>query len=86
MCYVRYMRTISQRDLRNDSGAVLRAVESGETIIVVKNGTPVAELRPLRGRQGVPMEEWIAKTRYLPAVDLGRLRADIDAAVDPSMD
>jgi prevent-host-death family protein len=65
---------------------VLRAVESGETIIVVRNGTPVAELRPLRRRQGVPMEEWIAKTRYLPPIDFGRFRADIDAAIDPAID
>lgn len=38
---------ISQRQLRNDSGAVLRAVEAGETFVVTSNGRPVAELRPI---------------------------------------
>lgn len=38
---------ISQRQLRNDSGAVLRAVEAGEVFIVTSNGRPVAELRPV---------------------------------------
>lgn len=80
------MRTINQRELRNDSSAVLRAVENGETIIITKNGTPVAELRPLRRRRGVPMEEWIAKTGYLPPVNFDQLRADIDAAIDPGID
>jgi prevent-host-death family protein len=38
---------ISQRQLRNDSGAVMRAVEAGEVFIVTSNGRPVAELRPV---------------------------------------
>jgi len=38
---------ISQRQLRNESGAVLRAVEAGETFVVTSNGRPVAELRPI---------------------------------------
>jgi prevent-host-death family protein len=45
------IRTITQRELRNDSGAVLREVEAGRTIIVSRNGTPVGELRPIRRRR-----------------------------------
>ena len=41
-------RTISHRELRNNSGEVLRAVAAGETFIVTNNGEPVAELRPVR--------------------------------------
>lgn len=41
-------RVISQRELRNDSGAVLREVQAGRTIIVTRNGVPVAELGPSR--------------------------------------
>lgn len=40
-------RHISQRQLRNDSGAVLRAVEAGEAFVITNNGRPVAELRPI---------------------------------------
>ena len=40
-------KQISQRQLRNESGAVLRAVEAGESFIITNNGRPVAELRPI---------------------------------------
>jgi predicted nucleic acid-binding protein len=32
---------ITQRDLRNDSGAMLRDVQAGQTLIVTRNGVPV---------------------------------------------
>lgn len=41
------MKTISQRELRNDSGAVLRQVEEGATFRVTNRGTPVATLAPV---------------------------------------
>lgn len=37
-------RTIPQRELRNNVGAVLRAVEAGETFTVTVRGRPVARL------------------------------------------
>ena len=43
------MKTISQRELRNDSAEVLRAVEQGETFTVTRRGVPVAQLGPLAG-------------------------------------
>lgn len=39
---------ISQRQLRNDSGAILRAVRDGAVFIVTNNGQPVAEIRPIQ--------------------------------------
>ncbi len=45
--YTRSMRTISQRELRNDSGQVLRDVEAGHTMVVTRRGTPVARITPL---------------------------------------
>jgi prevent-host-death family protein len=41
------VKTISQRELRNSSGAVLRAVAAGETLIVTNNGVPAALLSPV---------------------------------------
>lgn len=38
---------ISQRQFRNESGAILRAVEAGESFVITNNGRPVAELRPI---------------------------------------
>lgn len=40
------MRTIPQRELRNDSGRVLAAVAAGETIEVTSNGTAMAVMVP----------------------------------------
>ncbi|MPY90806.1 MAG: type II toxin-antitoxin system prevent-host-death family antitoxin [Luteitalea sp.] len=47
-------RIITQRELRNDSASVLRDVQSGQTITVTRNVTPVAELRPIPPRRFVP--------------------------------
>lgn len=41
------MRSISQRELRNDSADVLRQVEAGESLVITRRGTPVAKLVPL---------------------------------------
>jgi prevent-host-death family protein len=41
--------TISHRELRNQSGRILRAVAAGESYTVTNNGTPVAKLVPLAG-------------------------------------
>jgi prevent-host-death family protein len=79
-------RVISQRELRNDSAAVLREVQSGRTVTVTRNGTPVAELRPVPQRQFVPRSVIAQAARRAPRVDLARLRADLDAVVDPSIE
>jgi prevent-host-death family protein len=79
-------RTISQRELRNDSAAVLRDVQAGQTIIVTRNGTPVAELRPVPPRQYVPRAVIADAARRAPRVDAARLRADLDAVVDQATD
>lgn len=41
------MRSISQRELRNDNAAIIRAVEAGESFTVTKRGVPVARLAPV---------------------------------------
>lgn len=41
------MRTISQRELRNDNAEVIRGVEAGESYVVTRRGVPVARLLPL---------------------------------------
>ena len=40
-------RHLSHRELRNESGRVLRAVEAGETFVVTNAGVPVGRLVPL---------------------------------------
>lgn len=41
------VKTLNQRELRNDSGEVLRLVEQGETFTITRRGVPVAMLGPL---------------------------------------
>ncbi len=78
-------RAITQRELRNDSGAVLRDVQAGETVTVTRNGTPVAELRPLPPRRRfVPREVIAAAAHTAPRVDADRFRADLDAVAGGS--
>ena len=79
-------RTITQRELRNDSGAILREVQAGQTIIVTRNGVPVAEFRAVRQRQFVHRAVIAHAARQAPRVDAGGMRADLDAVVDQSAD
>ncbi len=79
-------RIITQRELRNDSSAVLREVQAGRTLIVTRNGMPVAELRPIPPRRFVPRAVIAEAAQRAPRVDAGQLRADLDAVVDQSVD
>lgn len=51
------MKTIPQRELRNRSGEILRAVEAGEHFTITVDGRPVAILGPLSKRRWVPRTE-----------------------------
>jgi prevent-host-death family protein len=79
-------REISQRELRNDSGAILRAVEAGEDFVVTRNGTPLSELRPLRRRRFVAKAELAAAARQLARIDTVAFRSDVDEVVDQSLE
>ena len=41
------LRSLSQRELRNESGRVLRAVSEGQSFVVTNRGVPVARIVPL---------------------------------------
>jgi prevent-host-death family protein len=78
-------REITQRELRNDSGAILRAVEGGATFVVTRNGTPVAELHPLRRRTFVSTTQVMAMFAHDTTIDAERFFGDLDAAVDQDL-
>ena len=75
---------VTVRELRNHGGRVLDRVERGEALTVTKDGSPVAELRPLP-RRSLPATELIARARRIPKVDPDRLRRDIDEILDQSL-
>jgi prevent-host-death family protein len=41
-------RAITQQELRNSIGEIMRALERGESFVVTRNGVPVGELTPTR--------------------------------------
>jgi prevent-host-death family protein len=63
------VKTITQREFRNNSAAVMDAVEAGETYVVTRNGVEVAEVRPVARRRRLTAEELVEKYRRLPRVD-----------------
>jgi prevent-host-death family protein len=73
-------REITQRELRNQSGEIMRELDEGETFIVTRNGVPVGELTPLRRHRFVAAEAAVAMFKAAPRVDYQRLREDLDAA------
>jgi antitoxin (DNA-binding transcriptional repressor) of toxin-antitoxin stability system len=75
-------REISQRELRNASGDIMRALDRGETFIVTRNGVPVGELRPIRRRRFVGADAAISAFTNAPAIDGLRFREDVDAVLD----
>jgi antitoxin (DNA-binding transcriptional repressor) of toxin-antitoxin stability system len=79
-------REITQRELRNDSGTIMRRLDEGEAFVVTRNGTPVGELTPLRRRRFVNTKAAIASFRTAPSIDAARFRADLDAAASQDAD
>jgi prevent-host-death family protein len=72
------MKVISQREFRNNSAAVMDAVEAGEVYRVTRNGVAVAELRPLSRRRRLSAEELVERHRRLPRIDYVRMRQEAD--------
>jgi prevent-host-death family protein len=67
------MPSIPQKDLRNNSGEILRRAEAGEHFTITVSGRPVAELGPAR------REQWV-NTSTLGALYM--LERDPNLAVD----
>jgi antitoxin (DNA-binding transcriptional repressor) of toxin-antitoxin stability system len=77
---------ISQRELRNDSGRIMRALDSGTTFVVTRNGQPVGELRPLRRARFVDAITVAEAYRHAPPLDWDNVRNDLDTFVDQDVE
>lgn len=75
-------RTITQRELRNESGEIMRRLDAGETFVVTRRGVPVGELIPVRRRRFASREQVVSMFGSAAPVDGGRMRADLDRDVD----
>lgn len=83
MCYTVGMpRRITQRELRNESGRIMRALDHGEAFTVTRNGVPVGELVPVRVRVFVSADAVSAAYRRAPRIARARFRRDVDRAIN----
>lgn len=73
---------ISQRELRNNSGDIMRRLDEGEIFVVTRNGVPVGELTPVRRRRVVNGPALNQAFSAAPRIDYARLRADLDSIAD----
>jgi prevent-host-death family protein len=79
---VNMTRTITQRELRNDSGEIMRQLDEGATFVVTRRGVPVGELVPIRRRRFATRREIAAGFRTAPPIDVDQLRSELDRLVD----
>ncbi len=79
--------TIGQRELRNDNARIIDAVAAGETFVVTRHGTPVAELRPVEERRPrfVSRSALLAAAASGPHLDAAWFRADLDRSLDQAV-
>jgi antitoxin (DNA-binding transcriptional repressor) of toxin-antitoxin stability system len=75
-------RDLTQRELRNDSGEIMRALDAGETFRVTRNGVPVGELTPVRRRRYVARDTALAAFATAATIDADQFRADVDGRLD----
>jgi len=61
-------------------------VQAGETIVVTRNGTRVAELRPVSPRRFVARSLIERSAKKVPRIKAARFRKDLDRVVDQSAD
>ena len=79
-------RTITQRELRDESDDIMRRLEAGETFVITRRGVPIGELVPIRRRRFAPRGEIAAAFGGLPPIDVDQLRSDIDRLIDQDIE
>jgi antitoxin (DNA-binding transcriptional repressor) of toxin-antitoxin stability system len=75
-------RRITQRELRNESGRIMRDLDKGRAFVVTRNGVPVGDLSPLRQRVFVPSDAVVAAFIGAPRVAQVRFRKEVDAVIN----
>jgi antitoxin (DNA-binding transcriptional repressor) of toxin-antitoxin stability system len=75
-------RKITQRELRNESGDVMRALDAGEAFVVTRNGVAVGELTPLLRDRFTPKATVVAAFSNVPPIDLNKFRKSLETIID----
>ncbi len=80
------MTTVALRDLRNHTADVLRQVSGGTHVTITVNGTPVAEISPVRSVRG----QFLSKAELIEIITLRQadpaLRDDLEALAGDTTD
>lgn len=63
------MVRLTATDVARSFSTVMNRVDAGEEIEIVRNGIPVAELRPAPRRRTISAERWRELLASAPAVD-----------------
>ncbi|MCK9872170.1 type II toxin-antitoxin system prevent-host-death family antitoxin [Nocardiopsis dassonvillei] len=72
------MKTITQREFRNNAASVMDQVEAGESFHVTRNGVEVARVSPVVRHRRLSAEELVERHRRLPRVDYTQMREEAD--------
>lgn len=63
------MVRLTATDVARSFSSVINRVDAGEQIEIVRNGVPIAELRPAPRRRTISAERWRELLDAAPAVD-----------------
>lgn len=75
------------QQLASTTDELVRRAQVGEVITITDEGRPVKALMPHRpGDRFANKHDVLRNFASLPAVDPDRLRADLDAVIDPRLD
>lgn len=77
---------ITQRELRNESGKIMRALDRGDSFVVTRNGVPLGELLPAGRRRFVAVDAVLAAFAGAPRIHAAGMCEEIDATVDQTPD
>lgn len=76
-------RELTQRQLRNESGEVMRSLDQGEQFVVTRSGVPVGRLLPIERARFVVAAAAVGAFTAAAPVEGRRLREDLDRIADP---
>jgi prevent-host-death family protein len=79
-------QVVTQRELRNGSGEIMRRLDEGESFVVTRNGVPVGELTPLRRLRFVTVESIAQLVQTAPPLDGEQFRRDLDTFADQDIE
>lgn len=75
-------RIITQRKFRKNAARIVRALHSGDSFTITRNGVPIGRMTPIERRTFVPTAELKESAANLGKIDFKKFRADIDAHID----